>query len=90
MAKLEKRVAYYSDGRTEAVRTPDAQLSQDKLIGIVQFYNDGTRQLEGSAAAVDESDQIAVIAKLRLEKNLEFKYDDGDTPEIYAMQKVRL
>ena len=86
MPKLERRVAFYQDGKTVEGKTKAKTFSDEGLIGVVSFFDDGTRvQEELGGFTPDDNNIMGKIAKLRLEKHLEFKHDGGDTYEIKAL-----
>lgn len=85
MTKLERRLAYYANGKIEEGKTNRKQFKTDGLIGVVSFYDDGTRQQEDITLprmATTEETKDEKIARLMMEASLQFKYDGGDTPEI--------
>lgn len=95
MAKLTHRQAFYADGTIEEGKTKRKSFKTDGLVGVVSFYDDGTREDEGLRPTQKlskglEPDIDTLIAQKHFEAHLQFKYDGGDTGEIKALRMKKM
>lgn len=90
MAKLERRIAFYEDGHQEVGKTTRKTFNTDGLVGVVCFYDDGTRTKEPVQAterlSKRVSDRKAVLT--HIESAMGFKSDGGETPEVRESRRV--
>lgn len=89
MKKLERRLAYYENGKIVEGKTSRKKFSTDGLIGVVALYNDGTREEESveSKVNLNKTDRAKNTAYLMFEANKQFKHDGGGTPELKALRR---
>jgi hypothetical protein len=89
MAKLERRLAYYDNGTIEEGKTNRKTFKTEGLIGVLAFYDDGSREQEATVASgIIKEDKQTLIQRLRLEAHKEYKSDGGDTLEIKALTRI--
>lgn len=94
MAKLIKRVAIYADAKQVTGKTNRKKFDTKNLVGVVAFYNDGTRELEplydaqlfGSEVLTSKEYKIATA---KMSSFLEPKSDGGMTAEERAFRKTK-
>lgn len=93
MAKLDRRKAFYTTGEIVEGKTKRKQFDTENLIGILSYYDDGTRVVEDVPVTTSKrtlTTDTSQITKLLFEANKQFKYDGGDTPEIKHLRRGQL
>lgn len=94
MAKLNQRLAYYADGNIEVGKTTRKTFDTNGLVGVVSFYEDGSRELEALKDSKEPTDEVVnskeyFLAQARLKSVQGFKSDGGLTAEDLAILKER-